>query len=260
MASVTQRIKQIKQPYGGYIRPSMFSVKEYIDDTVLNPEENIHASVVGMAVDYLVRLELGADLLDAFKISWKGAQVAEDLYHRKRTKEIAWNLMANIKQLDEQSIINTCKMVTFDVWYRNPVCAETAKDYRMINPDINTVHNIKTMVLRSLRFLQEYAPIVAQGFTFEPNGYTKTVHAGDGDFLTTDTIWDFKVSKSEPKKEHTLQLLMYWIMGKHSGQAMFEGINKLGIFNPRLNKVYILNTSTIPKEVISEVEHDIICY
>lgn len=260
MASVTQRIKQIKQPYGGYIRPSMFSVKEYIDDTMLNPEENIHASVVGMAVDYLVRLELGADLLDAFKISWKGAQLAEELYHCKRTKKIAWDLMANIKQLDEKSIINTCKMVTFDVWYRNPVFAEAAKSYRQINPDTKTVNNIKTMVLRSIRFWQEYGPIIAQGFTFGPNGYTETVQAGDGDFLTTDTIWDFKVSKSAPKKEQTLQLLMYWIMGKHSGQAVFAGINKLGIFNPRLNKVYILNTNTISKEVICEVEHDVICY
>ena len=32
--------------------------------------------------------------------------------------------------------------------------------------------------------------------------YTETVSAGDGDFLTSDTLWDFKVSKSKPTNKH----------------------------------------------------------
>ena len=103
-------------------------------------------------------------------------------------------------------------------------------------------------------------PIVKDGFTFEPNGYTEIVNSGDGDYLTADTIWDFKVSKSKPTNKHTLQLLMYWIMGQHSGQAIFKNIQKLGIFNPRLNEVYLINTNAISKDIISEVESDIICY
>ena len=57
-----------------------------------------------------------------------------------------------------------------------------------------------------------------RNFTFEPTGYTKIVNAGDGDFLTKDTLWDFKVSKSKIDRKQTLQILMYWIMGKHSGK------------------------------------------
>ena len=34
----------------------------------------------------------------------------------------------------------------------------------------------------------------------------------------------------------------------------------LGIFNPRLNEVYLLNVNTISKEIITEVERDVICY
>lgn len=30
-------------------------------------------------------------------------------------------------------------------------------------------------------------------------------------------------------------------MGQHSGQDVFKGITKLGIFNPRLNTVYLLD-------------------
>ena len=48
-----------------------------------------------------------------------------------------------------------------------------------------------------MKFWEDYGPIVKDGFTFEPNGYTEIVNSGDGDYLTADTIWDFKVSKSK---------------------------------------------------------------
>ena len=102
--------------------------------------------------------------------------------------------------------------------------------------------------------------ITLDGFTFEPNGYTETVSSGDGDYLTADTLWDFKVSKSKPTSKHTLQLLMYWIMGQHSGQEVYKSIQNLGIFNPRLNEIYLINVSTVSKDIITEIEKDIICY
>ena len=49
-------------------------------------------------------------------------------------------------------------------------------------------------------------------------------------------------------------------MGKHSGKDEFKNIKKLGIFNPRLNTVYLLDTSVIPIEIIKEVENEVICY
>ena len=98
------------------------------------------------------------------------------------------------------------------------------------------------------------------GFTFEDAGYTSTVDSGDGDFLTKDTIWEIKVLRSGVTSRHTLQLLMYWIMGIHSGRDVFKDISKLGIFNPRQNKVYLLGVDKIPDETIRAVENDIICY
>ena len=53
MSSVTQRIKEIKQPRGGYIKPSQFKLQKIDDEKILNEQENVHASVIGMAVDYL---------------------------------------------------------------------------------------------------------------------------------------------------------------------------------------------------------------
>ena len=53
---------------------------------------------------------------------------------------------------------------------------------------------------------------------------------------------------------------MYWIMGQHSEKKEFKNLSKLGIFNPRLNKVYLINMSDIPDDIIKSVEYDVICY
>ena len=259
MSSVTARIKEIKQPKGGYINPSQFDLQEINDGQVLNEVENIHASVVGMAVDYLTRYKMGTKREEAFSISCQGAELAKYLGRKDATKE-AKKYLRKIKGLDKNSIINACKIVTFDVWFRNPMSALSAKTASETHPDLDTIKNIRIMVERSIAFWNKYGPIIKDGFTFEPTGYTQTVNTGDGDFLTSDTLWDFKVSKSKPTSKHTLQLLMYWIMGQHSGKAEFKGINKLGIFNPRLNTVYILKIEDIPKDIIKIVESDVICY
>ncbi len=257
--NVTGRINQVKQPRGGYIKPSQFSVIELNDGNVLAEEENIHATVIGMVVDYLTRFVMGADISKAFEISYMGAVCATKLGKANAVKEID-SYLSQIKGLDNNSITNACKAVTFDVWYRNPISALMAKTANETNPDNNTISNIKIMVERSIEFWKEYGPITKDGFTFEEKGYTKTVDSGDGDYLTENTLWDFKVSKAKPTNKHTLQLLMYWIMGQHSTKAEFSAITKLGIYNPRLNSVYILPIAEVPNEIIKEVEEDVICY
>ena len=161
---------------------------------------------------------------------------------------------------DDLSITYACKATTFDVWYRNPVGAMLAKGADETTPDKDTIENIRILVERSLSFWKEYGPITVDGFTFEEKGYTKIVDSGDGDYLTADTLWDFKVSKTAPKSDHTLQLLMYYIMGQHSGKAEFVNIKKVGIFNPRLNKVYTYDISKVPMETINIIEKEVICY
>lgn len=276
--SVSQRVKAVPQPYGGYIRPSSFEVIKRNDGIKLNEEENIHGSVVGMVVDYLTRVCLGTAASEVFRVSMEGAIRAE-LLGMKKAETISKKLLLGIKGVDDKSIINACKLVTFDVWVRNPLSAMMAKGYDEINPDKKTIQNIQTLIKRSLSFFDDYGPIEANGFTFEPEdadenayeqmldsqkgtygGYTPTIDSGDGDYLTADTLWDFKVAKSKITKEHTLQLLVYWIMGQHSGQKRYKKISQLGIFNPRQNVVYLLKIKDIPEEIIKTVEKEVICY
>lgn len=278
MPSVTGRINQIKQPRGGFINPSSLSVIFLEDNLTLNSEENVHASIIGMAVDYLTRYMRGTKPETAFSVSLSGAKIAKE-FGRNHAFIDAIRLLNGIKGLDDNSIISACKLVTFDVWYRNLPAASMSKTFKETNPDFATIENIRIMVNRSLIFFKQYGPVTKDGFTFEPvngnvadyekmrktkkgswGGYTGMVETGDGDFLTQDTLWDFKVTSSEPTNKHTLQLLMYWIMGQHSGQNCFAKITRLGIFNPRLNKVYLYDISNLSKEIIETIEKDIICY
>ena len=249
MASVTQRIKQITQHRGGYLKPSDFEKKEFVDNEILK-EENIHSSLIGLAVDYLTRLMLDTPPEDAFKISLLGASIIGE--ERK-----AYDLLKSIKGIDNSSIYYACKLVGYDVCFRAGPMGFKAVDE--IEADTNTINNIKIMVKRSILFFNKYGPITKEGFTFE-GGYTKVIDAGDGDFLTSDTLWDFKVSKNNPTAAHTLQLLIYYIMGIHSIHNEFKSIKKLGIFNPRTNCIYLYNISTIPQEIINEVSIEVIGY
>lgn len=266
MNSVVGRIKEVKQPRGGYIKPSSFICTHIEDGRILSDKENVSASIIGMAVDYLTRFCIGTKREKAFEISLKGAKNAREQIEAEQ-------LLHSIKGLDDESIIAACKLVSFDVWYRNPVNAIRCESYEEIYPDKDTISNIRTLVERSLAFVEMHGPITKDSFTFEPEstnmhrnswedfgGYSATVTAGDGDFLTEDTLWDFKVSKSKPTSKHTLQVLMYWIMGQHSEKKEFKNITKIGIFNPRLNNVYLLSVTDIPQETIRIVERDVIEY
>lgn len=249
--SVTQRIKQVKQPRGGYINPrNLTSIPLGDGIESLNDKENVHASLVGLAVDYMTRFMSGAPVDDAFKISMMGASLIKE--EKKAAK-----LTANVRGLDDNSIANAVKLSGFDVCFRAGGVGYKPVDE--IVPDAATIENIRTMVERSLRFFEEYGPKVLDGFTFE-GGYTNTVSAGDGDFTTADTLWDFKVSKMPVKKENTLQLLMYWRMGLHSIRLEFLKIKYLGIYNPRVNVAYRVAVDDIPDDVIAEVEDKVIGY
>lgn len=277
MSSVTEVARTAKQPYGGFIKPSQFKEVNLDDGKELVYPENLSPATVGMIVDYMTRYIMGAKLTEAFKISCVGAVYARYL-GRPNAVNDAKQILKEIKGLDDRSIISACKMVWFDAYYRVPMWAKDHESDAKKEPDNQTIANIRTMINRSVEFWKQYGPIEKDGFTFEPveeayngknedisgcgdyGGYTPTVNAGDGDYLTKDTLWDFKVSQRKLSSKITLQLLMYWIMGCHSGKPEFQTIKKLGIYNPRLNVVYLLNVEDISDETIKTVEKDVIGY
>ena len=250
MASVTQRINQIKQPYGGYLNIKNFDIFYINDGNILNEKENVNPSTVGLVVDYMSRFMTGTVITEAFKISILGALIANQL-------DVAAEYLNNITGLDDNSIFYACKMCGFDVAFRAGI--EHFSDTKHINPNKDTIENIRIMINRSINFFKDFGPVLVDGFTFE-GGYTETINAGDGDFLTKDTLFDFKVSKKEPTSKYTLQILIYYIMGLHSIHSYFKDITNIGLFNPRLNKIYICPVERINKDIINQIEKEVICY
>ncbi len=250
MKSVTQRIKEVKQPIGGYVNPKDFEVIKLEDNLKLYDEENIAPGLVGLAVDYLTRFINSGNATEAFKISLMGAKIVDEYEH-------ALELLSEINDLDNQSIINACKLCGYDVCYRAGM--SHFKNVDEIVPDENTIFNIKCMVKRGITFFNIYGPIVNDGITFE-GGYTDVVSAGDADFITSDTLWDFKVSTNPPTKNYTLQLIIYYLLGIHSNSCDFSSIEKIGIFNPRLNSVYQYEIKNISSDTIKEIENFVIGY
>jgi len=314
MVSVTQRIKQVKQPRGGYINPRAMEVRYLARDgaaaLVDHTSENIHASLVGMAVDYLSRWSLDHQNLPhipvaqyAFNISCAGASKLDrqlGTNHAERTADLC-RLIDQSRDFNPDvptpptpaAIVAAVELASFDVAFRAGVQAYNPDANTM--PDATTIQHIATMVDRSLDFFRQYGPVLVDSFTMGA-GYTDTVDSGDGDFVTRDTLWDFKVSVNPPTNAHTLQLLMYWLMARHSDWDWKPSWNwdhkmseedwldiwdldsyirenrawpnnlrgpaptHIGIYNPRLDTVYRLAIDRIPPETITAVERDVIGY
>ena len=247
--SVTRRISEVDQPPGGFINPRLLNETRFDDGKTLG-EENVPPAIAGLAVDYLTRWVMGSSLSEAFIISVMGG------FAGGKAEDVAEH-MCGIRGLDDDSIECACRTCMYDSYYRARRAPKT--DPFLTFVDHQTCENIRIMIERSKRFFDVYGPITESGPKF-PGAYTEVVGAGDGDYLTESTIWDFKVSKNIPTKEHTLQLAMYYIMGKHSTDSHFDTVRNIGIFNPRLNIVYALDMSKVPKETMRRIEIKVIGY
>ncbi|OUJ00811.1 hypothetical protein HK15_09740, partial [Acetobacter orientalis] len=117
MSSVTKISKSIKQPTFGYLPIKIFDFDQMESENDLNnfEYENIHPSLVGMAVDYLTRFRQGFDSINAFNISIRGAQLSGQA-------DTALYLLDDIVNgNEEEEIIAACKIVGFDVKYRSGI-------------------------------------------------------------------------------------------------------------------------------------------
>ena len=250
--TVTQRIKVIQQPDGGYIPVSAMCVKQYRDNFSLNDKENIPANYVGLAVDYLTRFRVSGNVEGAFDIPILGAKILFHNYGMHKESLHCLKLLESVKAGDISSAV---QLTAYDVVYRARIT-----DIQSLSPDAATLENIKIMVNRGVSFLKHCSTEIKTGITFE-GGYTDIVVNGDCDYLTDNSLIDFKVLRGNVTKNHTLQILMYYLMGLHSiHSSEFQKVKWLVIFNPRKNVVHYVSVRRIPEAVINEVSRDIIGY
>lgn len=146
MYSVTQRIKMIQQPKGGYIPVGLFDEVQFWDEEQICEVTSGVKAIQGMAVDYLTRFLLGQPKENAFGVSIEGARIVAE-------EKKAYKLLECIRELDRQSIFCACKLVGYDVAYRRGAnCFTEIKD-ESISQEL--ISNIYVMVNRSLTFLKK---------------------------------------------------------------------------------------------------------
>lgn len=293
--TVTTRAKSVKQPRGGYLKPSSMQKIVFEDGKELG-DENINPGLVGSAVDCLTdymdmfsdvstnaerhiktKLLMGMSnffnkeyfIMHIFSKSYLGYKHRESFFGKDSTiirydydnGLDAKSLINGINGLDDDSIIAACRLAAYDIWmWMNPKEAMNAlASVEHIVPDASTIENIRVMVKRSITFFSQFGPIIEAHNSMHIGG-DSIINAGEYDYLTKDTLWDFKVSKKEPNNKQTLQILIYWIMGMHSNLEFFDRVEKIGIYNPRLNTAYIKAIKDIPEETITTICKDVICY
>jgi len=213
--------------------------------------ENISPALVGMAVDYGFRVARGSSPRHAFAISLVGAEMI-------RKSDVAEDLLAKVSGLDDESIVSICRLAGFDVVRR--AGASKYRPVHEIKPDEATTEQIRTMVNRTLAFFEVNGPVIRDGLFFH-GGYTETVSSGDGDLLTSDAIWDVKVSNAKPTKNHALQLLIYYLLSQNTVyDDDYLSISRIGIYNPRLDASWSIRIEEIPKDVIATVSREVVGY
>ena len=265
MSVIKQMKGQLHQPHGGLIKSNWFEQIDLSSENKLYDAENGFPTCIAVTVERLSRYFIENDKNRKRKIfnfvdsgifhaaisemvSDKRAKF-DELFekHVKHTR----NLKSKIKDLNIESIKATYELMSYDVLSPDRFFLE---DISAINDE--TFKNIEIMVQRTLNFFEGQK--VNCGLPFSNCG--DIITGGETDFITDDTLYDMKVyRKAILNKDHKLQIVIYWILGLHSGyKEQFEKIKKLSIFNPRLNVVWVLDVSDIPNEVIKFIEAKVI--
>ena len=257
MPSVTQIVGVAHQPRRGYLPLSEFDETVYIDGRTVAGDYNIHSSLVGLAVDYGTRLMQGANPEKVFSAALAGASLVDA---QDEAIEILNDIVSNLdraKGLDAQVITGICKLSGFDSACRAGAVAY--KPISEINPDNQTIADIAVLIERALEFFQEVGPVLDSGFTFG-GGYSDRVEAGDADYLTGDTIWDLKVRKGVPNKNSTLQVLLYYLLALRSGKEEFKGVKRVGIYNPYLQRAWVVDVLGLNESMLKDVMSKVLDY
>ncbi len=257
MPSVTQLVNSVKQPRGGYVKLPEFQSVLYDDGMSINGIFSISPALVGIAVDYLTRFCLGSTAAEAFGVSLKGAALLGKAELGKALQMVETIQNSAALGLDDESVVAACRLSGYDVAYR--VGVQSFREVSEIVPDEKTIADIRTMVTRASSFFGQYGQSATDSFTFF-GGLTDIFEAGDGDYLAGDTLWDLKCSKKEPSPQNILQVICYWIACMRSGQQRFSGIEKIGLYNPILNKAWTKKVAEIPDGILDEIAVQVLGY
>lgn len=262
------------QPRGGFIPPEEMSVDLLCGDNTPEYSKlvdlcyklgNLSPQTMGLVFDYLLRTKIDINsgvpaeeaILNAFNISIAGAGMAN---REKEARDLVSKLAALYKDDAKncKKIVQAAtELVSFDTMFRSGCYDDNLRKVK-INNEVKDA--IQVMLLATERYLADNEEeLTALGFKVLGLG-SKNVAPSDGDLLSVDSVIDIKCLSKEPTSQHTMQLLLYYILGMHELPEYFCSIKYIKILNPRLGKIYSYEISKIDDTTLKHIEKDIIGY
>ena len=269
---VTRIVKIPKiQPYGGFIPSKNLAVEPLTDEPhyielvekcckegALNPQS------LGLVFDYVLRTDIAimngispADaVLNAFEVSFLGAKMINKLDDALKLATKIANLFRHRDKNLKKIVQVASELVVYDAVFRAGYYNPDAKPPKANERDKDAV---ELMLGATEVYLLEKEHLVSLGFGFTALGAEK-VSPSDGDLLTTDSVIDLKCSTKGPTSKHTLQLLLYYILGLHEQPDAFRPLKYIKVVNPRLGMVYSYELSKVDLETLKHIESEIMGY
>lgn len=283
MNAVTDVVKSIKQPYGGYLPISKFEEIE-LGGEVLSC--NIQPIIIGKTLDSILRLIVGTDKYSVFNNSITGyenrllyfsnqfsiAGNKQQVYEQIKQEDNKFDIYRLIDRVDSliqsYDIYNLCIVVSlihqYDIWQYDFGYISGRSSISSSRPKYYKKKDICVLMDLYKRLVSWLCTMLSKGIVFDyrfyPNGYTDKIKYGVGDFVCENTLFDLKCIKSKPSSYHTLQLLIYYVMGIHSNNKLYRNVKNIGIYSPIQNKVWIMPVKNIPKELVHKISSEVIGY
>lgn len=261
LALITDKIKKIKQPEGGYLNINKFKIEDYGKITRSNETENIDASIIDNVVYCLACLGAGwswkrFQAFDAFAAPLMGAYNYDNIMGTNKASKYATSLLKNmcdgseivlswcrdgrhpITDTDSEFITDACNIAKFSIFFDSDYPdISTFDPTKRIVPDSATIENIFTMVNRCTTEFREHLN----------GGIPWACGFGYG------SLWNITTSENELTGEEATQLLMYHIIS-YSFNNNYR-YSPLVIFNPRLGKKYTIEHRFISPEIVEEIKN-----
>lgn len=259
------------QPRGGFLPPKSLVAEPLADEPryiklveICCEEGSLAPQSLGLVFDYILRVDMAIvgginpidAVLDAFEVSFLGAKMIGKLDDAMKLATKIVNLFRERDKNFKKIAQVASELVVYDAVFRAGYYNPDAKPPKVNDGDRNA---LELMLGATEVYLLEKEHLVSLGFGFRAVG-AENVAPSDGDILTADSVIDLKCSVKEPTSKHTLQLLLYYILGLHEQPDAFKSLKYIKIINPRLGMVYSYEISKIDLGILKQIEKEIMGY
>lgn len=232
----------IEQPAGGFLPANLLTMFQLNDDFELYPESTVSNDVLDYAVIRVYQFLYGQSIEKVYHYAAKAARMVG------REKQYAFDVdvvrtidIDHLSRTDVRSIFRLALLEEF--LYSND---SSQIGLHLIGQ--HDVHNLSRLIQRLFRLVDQYGPVLGLNIILDNESMNPI------QVVTAGAIWDIDCSDHEPDPHLTLKLLCQYLMYRQTDKQSFGEIHSIGLFNPYLNTVYLIELEYIDEQVISDVE------